>query len=405
VSALEAVARVRPVRERPLDAGELARILRYGAGVLRRSPGRDDHWFRTYASAGALYPVEVYVACVALPGLDAALYHFDPRGALTVLRTGDHRGHLVHAAAGEDAMREAAAILVLTGIPWRTAWKYTERGYRHLYWDGGMILANVLALAASAEITARVVHGYTDTEIETLLGIDGRREFPLCLVALGRAPAAPAASALDPLTYRTRPLSRRELEHRAITEANDAGRISDAEAVLRWRDLSSALLRAPTPTAPPSDPQATGEAVQRVIRRRGSARDFGGAPMSAPLLADTLGRSIQGVPSDLVPSGSRLTRLLLIANAIEGMEPGAYRFGERGFELLRAGGFRRAAGYLCLEQELGAQAAATCFFMAELDAIVGTLGDRGYRMAQLEGGIAAGKAYLPRTRTDSARRG
>jgi hypothetical protein len=40
-------------------------------------------------------------------------------------------------------------VLALTGIPWRTAWKYTERGYRHLFWDSGMILANVLALAPS----------------------------------------------------------------------------------------------------------------------------------------------------------------------------------------------------------------------------------------------------------------
>ena len=48
--------------------------------------------FRNYASAGALYPVEVYLACADLPGLAAGVYHFDPRGpALTCLREGDHR--------------------------------------------------------------------------------------------------------------------------------------------------------------------------------------------------------------------------------------------------------------------------------------------------------------------------
>jgi SagB-type dehydrogenase family enzyme len=88
------------------------------------------------------------MGCADLHGLPAGVYHFDPQGpTVTPLREGDHRGHLVRATAGEPAAARAPVVLVLTGIPWRTAWKYTERGYRHLFWDAGMILANVLALA------------------------------------------------------------------------------------------------------------------------------------------------------------------------------------------------------------------------------------------------------------------
>jgi hypothetical protein len=62
---------------------------------------------------------------------------------------------------------------------------------------------------------------------------------------------------------------------------------------------------------------------------------------------------------------------------------------------VREGVFRREAGFLCLEQRLGADAAATIFLMTALGPILETLGDRGYRALQLEGGIVAGKG-LPR---------
>jgi len=57
----------------------------------------------------------------------AGVYHFDPRGpALTCFREGDRRAHLVRAAASEPAVARAPLVLVLTGLPWRTAWKYTS---------------------------------------------------------------------------------------------------------------------------------------------------------------------------------------------------------------------------------------------------------------------------------------
>src|SRR5439155_19043989 len=138
--------------ERSPGLFDLARLLVVGAGVRRRvHTDEQEPCFRTYASAGALYPVEIYAVCSDLSGLPAGVYHFDPRGpAMERLRDGDHRGYLVLAAGGERAVAEAPLTMVLTGIPWRTTWKYTERGYRHLFWDTGMILANLLALASAA---------------------------------------------------------------------------------------------------------------------------------------------------------------------------------------------------------------------------------------------------------------
>jgi hypothetical protein len=128
-----------------------------------------------------------------------------------------------------------------------------------------------------------------------------------------------------------------------------------------------------------------------VVRRRGSIRDFSPEPVSQDNLAGILAGAMGPIPLDVPPA----IEFRLIANAVEGLEPGAYRFEPtETFELLRAGDFRRQAGYLVLEQFLGALAAATTFAMADLDAVLERHGNRGYRAVQLEAGIRVGRVYL-----------
>jgi SagB-type dehydrogenase family enzyme len=141
---------------------ELERLLRLGAGVVRRRRGYE---IRTYSSAGALYPIEVYVAT-------EGLFHFHPRElGLRRLRDEDVRGAL----GGGDI------VLALTGMVWRTAWKYGARGYRHLFWDAGTMLANLLELAPGR---ARVITGFVDDEVNEVLGVDGIDETALALLQL-----------------------------------------------------------------------------------------------------------------------------------------------------------------------------------------------------------------------------
>jgi hypothetical protein len=103
------------------------------------------------------------------------------------------------------------------------------------------------------------------------------------------------------------------------------------------------------------------------------------------------------VPSDVtVGEGLALNRLFLIVNAVEGIPPGAYMYRreEHALELLKEGDFRERAGFLALEQPLGADASVDVFFLSPLDHVLEELGDRGYRAAQLEAGIGGGRAYL-----------
>jgi SagB-type dehydrogenase family enzyme len=129
------------------------------------------------------------------------------------------------------------------------------------------------------------------------------------------------------------------------------------------------------------------------IQHRGSTRTFSHEPISALDLSTTLWAATRLIPAD-VPSG--LVELFLIVNAVDGVAPGGYvyRRAEHALETIRAGAFRDRASYLTLEQALGGDAAATIFFLAPLDAVRERWGDRGYRLVNLQAGIAGGRAYL-----------
>jgi SagB-type dehydrogenase family enzyme len=153
-------------------------LLRDGAGVLRSQEGRDYgggtiHW-RAYSSAGALYPVEAYVAAAD------GLYWFDPlEGAVVRVREDDAR-----TAVAEATAVEAETFIVVTGIHARTGWKYLERGYRHVWWDAGTMLANLLALAAAEGSSPRLYTAFVDADLNDVLGVDGVQEFAVAVLAL-----------------------------------------------------------------------------------------------------------------------------------------------------------------------------------------------------------------------------
>jgi len=369
--------RPHPFKEyRDVDPGpvppDLERLLRLGAGVIRTRtlPGGEVYHFRTYASAGALYPVEVYV--VTADGL----FHFHPLElGVRRLRGGDFRAFL-----GEP---DARAVLVLTGILWRTAWKYGARGYRHLFWDAGTMLANLLALGA--ELEPRLRTGFLDEDVNRLVAVDGRREAALALLGVGRAAEAEAPrEPPKPLELDVAPLSRREATYPEAEELHVASALASPEEVARYRHERE-------PREVSASNLTDGQPVDDAIRRRGSARHFTTEAMPSERLAAILAAGDAPIPADVPPA----TEIHLVANAVDGLEPGAYRFiAPDRFEPIRRGELRRVAGYLALEQEHAARAAATQFFLVDLEPVLRERGNRGYRAAQLEAGIRAGRLYL-----------
>jgi SagB-type dehydrogenase family enzyme len=380
-----------------LDLAGLARLLFFAAGVTRVLHGV---LFRAAPSAGALYPTELYAVCAPLPDLPAGVYHFEPAEfALRRLRDGDFRARLA-AAAAEPAIAGLPLCLMLTGIPWRTTWKYRERGYRHLFWDAGAIVANLLAVAAAAGWDARVLLGFVDQEVAALLGIGAPEEYPLALVTVAAPAAAQATGSppLEPISPRTRPLSRWPRSYPLGAAAQRAGELSSAEAVSAWRTQGGRLRAQPatrTLAAGEADQaHAAIDTIETVILRRGSTRRFAQQPLPRGALGWAMAAATRGVPGDFVPPQATLLEHFLAVHAVQELIPGAYRWGQGELHLLRAGAERARTRWLCLGQDLGGDAAAAVFHCAQLEPILAALGARGYRAAQLEGGVAAERLQL-----------
>src|SRR5216684_2935123 len=222
------------------DLQDLARILFFSAGITkqRKYPG-GEIYFRAAACTGALYEIELYVVTGELKGLDAGLYHFNPADvSVRILRKGDFRGNLAQTTAMEPAVARAPATIVCTGTYWRNAWKYAARTYRHFGWDGGTLLANMLAVAAASGLPAEIVVGFEDAEVNRLLDLDTRREVSLCLVPIGRTSRSslPAPKDVQALGLETIPFSKREMEFPAMLEMHEASSLATEEEVAQWRE-------------------------------------------------------------------------------------------------------------------------------------------------------------------------
>ena len=388
-TALEAAPITRPA---PLDLDRLAALLFFSAGVTRAKtyPGGGQIHFRAAPSTGALYQTEVYVVAGAVDGLAAGIYHFNPGDfSLRRLRVGDWRGALASAAADEGLAARPASI-VLSAIYWRNTWKYQARGYRHLFWDSGSMLAQLLAVARGQELPARLVTGFMDAPVNGLLGLDGTREGALVIAPIGaEGPSAPASPVVTPLALEVIPLSSREVDYPILRAAYDDSALDSEPEVEAWREGGGQH-----DLTPPEAARAeAGRALGETIARRGSTRQFSGEAIDRSALSSTLGHATGRIPMD-VPDGA--VDLFVNVHAVTGLEPGAYVYdrGAHALTLLRPGDVRQASAFLCLEQALGGDSSATVFFLADLGRALERWGNRGYRLVNLEAGLIGGRLYL-----------
>ncbi len=388
------------------DLQDLARILFFSAGITKQRAGAaGEIYFRAAACTGALYEIELYVVTGDLAGLNAGVYHFNPADvSLQLLRRGDFRGNLGQATAMEPAMVHAPATVICTGTYWRNAWKYQARTYRHFGWDGGTMLANMLAVSAASGLPAEIVLGFVDAETNRLLDLDTQREVSLCLVPIGHTSenSLPAPRELSELDLETIPLSQREVEYPAMLEMHDASSLESEEEVREWHGKKM-VLPSPPPAGegirlqPLPEEERPKDTIEQVILRRGSTRTFDRtASITLAQLSTILDCATHGLPTDFLEPGGQLNDLYLVVHSVEGLTPGAYFFDRtrKALELLKEGEFRAEAHHLGLEQDLPADACADIFFLADLNRVLETYGNRGYRAVQLEAGAIGGRAYL-----------
>jgi SagB-type dehydrogenase family enzyme len=182
----QAVAARRSQRDylnRPLTQAELAALLWATQGITGSLGG---YHFRAAPSAGALYPVETYVAVHRVENVPSGIWHFRVVDfALELVAGGDFRQPLVNAGLAQSFLGEAGAVFIWTGILNRARWKYRERAVRYLFLDAGHICQNLMLAATVLNLGVCPVGAFFDDEVERLVQVDVAEEVALYLAAVG----------------------------------------------------------------------------------------------------------------------------------------------------------------------------------------------------------------------------
>lgn len=403
----------------PLTLEKLTSLLYHSAAVIRRRQLNDGEvHYRAAASAGALYPTEIYVVCGDLEGLRAGVYHFNPRDCtLARLRNGDLRRWVASAVGDHSAY---PATLVFTTVFWRSAWKYRERGYRYCYWDLGTVSANLLATANAESVPVKLHFGFVDRMLTGYFGIDGVTEAPSLVASVGTPDGMLADGPGDvpgALTQENNDLTAGAIEYHMSAAVHEASPLRTHEDLASWnKAVANAAqsekdeldgtgdtfrpLRSGTDGAFDSDIDLRALAsapLSDCIRLRGSTRRFSREAVPWEAFRSVVDAAAGAISAPGFEGGYGSTLgLYFIVSAVEGLEPGAYYYNRfyNGLRLLKAGDFREMAGHLGFEQALPADAAAVAFITADLNAIDQALGARGYRTAQTIAGIIGGRLYL-----------
>ncbi|HLE53594.1 MAG TPA: SagB/ThcOx family dehydrogenase [Anaerolineales bacterium] len=141
---------------------------------------------RTTPSAGALYPLEVYLVSWEVAELAVGIYHYLPsEHALLCRAKGDIQEELSSASLGQESLRQAAVIIVLTAVYERTAHKYGERAERYVHMEVGSVAQNVALQAESLGLGTVIIGAFRDDEVKKVLALPVD-EHPLCLLPVGR---------------------------------------------------------------------------------------------------------------------------------------------------------------------------------------------------------------------------
>ncbi len=179
----EALARRRSVRDflpRPLTEAQLSQLAWAAQGITDRARG-----FRTAPSAGALYPIELYV--VTAQGVRRYL----PRThAFVAVATADRRKELSRAALNQAWVARAPATFVVAVVFERTTRKYGQRGIRYATIEVGHVCQNISLQAVALGLGSVSVGAFDDERVRRLIAAPSEHK-PMCLVCVGHPRVQP----------------------------------------------------------------------------------------------------------------------------------------------------------------------------------------------------------------------
>lgn len=172
----------------PVNLKQIATALHHAQGIVGKTAGPPR---RTTPSAGALYPLDLFVAPLqGVDGLNNDIYHYSPF-THSLTEVGPIDVAQLRGALGETAASEsAAAVVIVTCTFWRSRFKYGYRGVRFSLIEAGHVAQN-LALSMHAQgLASRAIGGFFDDDLAQLIpGVNGVDDAPVYTVLIGSPPA------------------------------------------------------------------------------------------------------------------------------------------------------------------------------------------------------------------------
>lgn len=394
--------------QKPLDLNVLTRILLLAQTITAKAKyGGADFFFRSVASAGALYPFELYVAALDVVGLEPGLYHWTvSSGALTLLRSG--RAAMEAAACVSRRSGALPAVgLFVTAIYFRTSWKYRDRAYRYHLLDSGHLMENLALAMKALRIPFDLSYDFDDAQVNELLGVDEMRE--VCIAAA----IAGSESTRTPADFPPIPASSINLA--------DASRVAlrevDYPEIREIHRVSCSISHSPEVSVTMTDglglrcgpgrkiatPKESPESLSYpdVVFKRRSMRNFVEDWLAADRFSALLKMLCVAQSPDKRRRAVAQTTVAVgfVASKVAGVDPGFYLLDRDSetFSLVSRGNLMEDVAHCCLGQIWLRHCALHFLFLTNMELLERTWGPRGYRYALLEAGRLGQRLYLAST--------
>lgn len=172
---------VRDYKKESLSLSEVSQILWAAQGITDKENG-----LRTAPSAGALYPLEIYLVAADIKDLNPGIYKYSPQNnTLRKISEGDKRTEISNAALKQESITKASAIVVIAAIYERTSAKYGKRTERYVDMEVGHVGQNIYLQTVSLGIGTVMMGAFEDEALKEVLELPDN-EHPLALYPLGK---------------------------------------------------------------------------------------------------------------------------------------------------------------------------------------------------------------------------
>ena len=183
-SVEEALNKRRSIRnytKKPLSLEEVSQILWAAQGITEKNYG-----LRTSPSAGALYPLEVYLVTANVKDISEGIYKYNPLNhSIKKIDNGYKRVEISNASLKQEAIGECSALVIITAIYERTSVKYGDRAERYVHMEVGHAGQNIYLQAVSLGIGTVMMGAFHDDALKKTLKLPAN-EFPLAIYPMGK---------------------------------------------------------------------------------------------------------------------------------------------------------------------------------------------------------------------------